>query len=162
VPFFMGVDPGAKGAAAIISDKGKIHTTARFSQHTGPELAHWFRLSAGAGVIAVIEKVGAMPKQGRTSMFTFGLNTGRIQGFLDAFRYEWTEATPQVWQRRMDIIKIKTHTKEQHKKRLLQIAQRKWPGFKSHHAELADALLIADYCRKLHLGLLPIASQRKK
>jgi len=46
---------------------------------------------------AVVEKVGAMPNQGVTSMFAFGRAAGIIEGALAALNVPVTYVTPQAW-----------------------------------------------------------------
>ena len=46
---------------------------------------------------AVVEKVGAMPNQGVSSMFTFGRAAGLIEGALAALNVPVTYVTPQAW-----------------------------------------------------------------
>lgn len=61
----------------------------------------WEELSEYSLKKVVIEKVGAMPKQGVTSMFTFGQGYGRLLGVLYVLTddVEWvTKVTPQKWQ----------------------------------------------------------------
>ncbi len=45
----------------------------------------------------VIEKVGAMPGQGVTSMFNFGRSAGIIEGVVAALRMPSTYVTPAAW-----------------------------------------------------------------
>jgi crossover junction endodeoxyribonuclease RuvC len=46
---------------------------------------------------AIVEKVGAMPNQGVTSMFAFGRAAGIIEGALAALNVPVTYVTPQAW-----------------------------------------------------------------
>jgi crossover junction endodeoxyribonuclease RuvC len=45
----------------------------------------------------VVEKVGAMPGQGVSSMFNFGRSAGIIEGVVAALRMSSTYVTPQTW-----------------------------------------------------------------
>jgi crossover junction endodeoxyribonuclease RuvC len=45
----------------------------------------------------VIEKVGAMPGQGVTSMFNFGRSAGIIEGVVAALQRPYTYVTPATW-----------------------------------------------------------------
>lgn len=53
----------------------------------------------GDGVHCFIEKVGAMPEQGVTSMFGFGCGWGIWRGILAAYRIPRTFVTPQAWKK---------------------------------------------------------------
>ena len=44
-----------------------------------------------------IEKVGAMPGQGVSSMFQFGRSVGTIEGIIAALRLPISYVTPQKW-----------------------------------------------------------------
>jgi crossover junction endodeoxyribonuclease RuvC len=45
----------------------------------------------------VVEKVGAMPGQGVSSMFNFGRSAGIIEGVVAALRMPSTYVTPAAW-----------------------------------------------------------------
>ena len=106
--YVIGIDPGISGAISVFSrfpstlhdvidmptlevDSGK--TRKRHISAAGlrdilvcyPE-AH-----------VVIEKVGAMPGQGVSSMFNFGRSAGIIEGVVAALRMPSTYVTPATW-----------------------------------------------------------------
>jgi crossover junction endodeoxyribonuclease RuvC len=138
---FIGLDPGASGAIAcfIEDDIEVIKLT-----ETEHDVAEWLHLHAGVGKsFALIEKVHAMPKQGVTSMFKFGQSYGFLRGLLRAYAIPFEEVTPQKWQKAMGCLSKgdKNVTKSR--------AQALFPKLKITHAT-ADALLIAEYCRRTH------------
>ena len=47
----------------------------------------------------LLERVGAMPGQGVSSMFAFGRSVGILEGVLAAYSMEVTIVTPQTWQK---------------------------------------------------------------
>lgn len=49
--------------------------------------------------VCCLERVGARPGQGVTSMFKFGENFGFIQGLLTACSIPYGLVTPQKWKR---------------------------------------------------------------
>jgi len=49
--------------------------------------------------IVFIEKVGAMPGQGVTSMFNFGLSTGILYGICGAIGVDVVDVRPQAWKK---------------------------------------------------------------
>lgn len=49
--------------------------------------------------IAILERVGAMPKQGVASVFSFGRGVGRIEGVIAASELCAEFVTPVVWKR---------------------------------------------------------------
>jgi len=99
---------------------------------------------------AAIEKGQAMPKQGVRSMFKFGMNYGIWKGILASFGIPFREITPRTWQK--GVI-----AKAQDKKPALAAAQRMFPQAKLTGPRggakdgRADALLIADWCRRQYV-----------
>lgn len=126
---------------------------------------------------AVLEKVHAMPGQGVTSVFSFGNNYGFIQGLLVAHGFPFVEVSPLSWQKKFKStsgverfnskdypgatpsqieeikksIKVKNQQrKKEHKDQLYAIAQNLYPNGK-FNKQVADAVLICEYCRKFEL-----------
>jgi crossover junction endodeoxyribonuclease RuvC len=108
--YVIGIDPGISGAIAIFED-GKLDTihdmpTLKIasgktmkSHISAIGLVRILETSAlvhGSAHI-VIEKVGAMPGQGVTSMFNFGRSAGIIEGVVAALQRPYTYVTPQTW-----------------------------------------------------------------
>ena len=82
------VDPGLNGAWACLDFKGsfiKAGEIPRFAKHiNGVEFANIIRLYRPKQII--IEQVSAMPKQGVTSVFTFGVAYGTVIGIATGAR----------------------------------------------------------------------------
>ena len=98
----IGIDPGKFGAYAVIRDND--YAAVRpfdlvEDQVDWHEIACRWKLLVGTGEVvrAVIEKVGAMPGQGVTSMFNFGKGTGTLIGILVALEIPYLEVAPQTW-----------------------------------------------------------------
>jgi crossover junction endodeoxyribonuclease RuvC len=111
VNYVIGIDPGINGAIAIFEngqldavidmptlemDSGK--TKKRHISAIGLVriLETWTLVSDGQAHV-VIEKVGAMPGQGVSSMFNFGRSAGIIEGVVAALRMPHTYVTPATW-----------------------------------------------------------------
>ncbi|UJB69182.1 Holliday junction endonuclease [Acaryochloris sp. 'Moss Beach'] len=97
-PTLIALDPGLKGGIAISGSS----PTARPLPLAGKELdlvtlASW--IEEAAPRLAVIEKVGAMPKQGVASTFKFGLGYGGLLGVCAALKVPVELVTPQRWKR---------------------------------------------------------------
>ena len=104
--FIIGIDPGISGAIAVFED-GKLHdvfdmptvevasgkTTKRHI--SAAHLCEY--LTRYEYDHAVVEKVGAMPGQGVTSMFNFGRSAGLIEGCIVAKNIPHTYVTPATW-----------------------------------------------------------------
>ena len=61
-------------------------------------LASIFYLAENIGGV-ILERVGAMPGQGVTSVFSFGRSVGLVEGVLAARNFPVSIVTPQVWQK---------------------------------------------------------------
>jgi crossover junction endodeoxyribonuclease RuvC len=108
----IGIDPGASGAIAVfdpsigslaIHDMPTLDVIRNGKNKTeiSPRLVADI-ICAAAGpdpVMAVVERVGAMPGQGVSSMFQFGRSVGIIEGVLGSLSVPMTALTPQVWQK---------------------------------------------------------------
>lgn len=144
--FYIGIDPGQSGGAALLDAEGKHVDAFKFKDMTDHDLAEALREWASLGEIrCLIEKVHAMPKQGVTSMFNFGRNFGFLVGCLTALEIPFDFVTPNKWQ-----TALQCRTKGD-KNITKAKAQRLFPKLKITHA-LADALLIALYCRNQNLN----------
>jgi len=143
-PAWIGIDPGASGAIAVVFGSGNVCWIKNDS--TEHELANWIReLVLSHELAAVIEQVNAMPKQGVSSTFKFGKSFGFLIGILTALQVPYESYRPQVWQKHMRCL-----TKGD-KNVSKAAAQRLWPSTKITHAN-ADALLIAEFCRQIRNG----------
>lgn len=160
----MGVDPGLDGGLAIIEDNGKPFfyrsmPTKKIVESSGKK-KRMIDISQFSAIIAraepehvFIEKVHAMPGQGVTSMFNFGMGYGMLLGICLAlepvFRTELV--TPQSWQKLL----YANHTfpddygpKHKAFMRFSDI----WPELVEQnvtHDGVVDALLIAEYGRRI-------------
>lgn len=141
----IGIDPGKSGGLAVIDP---TYCSIFAMKKTEREVADWLR-EAGRHPhrFAYIEKVGAMPGQGVTSMFSFGQSYGFLRGCLISLGIPFEEVTPAKWQREFSLLKKKGETNTQKKNRHKAKAQQLFPGLKITHAT-ADALLIMEWGRR--------------
>lgn len=117
----IGVDPGASGAIALVVD-GVLHQVVDMPTVTVTRNAAQKRQVSPAGVadiirsmkpdVAIVEKVGAMPGQGVSSMFSFGRSVGIIEGALAALQVPATFITPQAWQKAVGAAKGKDGSRQ--------------------------------------------------
>jgi hypothetical protein len=92
--------------------------------------------------VAIIERVGAMPKQGVSSTFKFGVAFGMLQGVVAALKIPVHFVAPSVW---------KSHYRlGSDKEKARALALQLWParadlfGLRKHHNR-AEAALLARY-----------------
>ncbi len=103
----IGVDPGATGAIArVVGGHAEVHDMPTGDIRVGkttrkrisPELlAHLIRELMPVDV-AYVEEVTAMPKQGVSSVFTFGQAHGMVLGALALTGTRIVRIRPRLWQ----------------------------------------------------------------
>ena len=154
ITIYIGIDPGQTGAIAILPDQESMLANKVFDFDDGNALICLKNIGreVSNGTIqakAIIEKVGAMPKQGVSSTFKFGTNYGQWIGRLEALGIPFDFVTPQKWKKVMFDSMVKGNVKEMSRNR----AQRLLPNMadrlkrKMDHNR-AEALLIALYAMK--------------
>ena len=98
----IGIDPGASGALCFTnSEKKEIYTHKCHKLISGRRLTVSMALNAykSKKAIVYIEKVHAMPHDGRGSLFKFGVNYGAWLGILNSVKgiNKIVEVSPQKW-----------------------------------------------------------------
>lgn len=143
---YIGIDPGKSGGIASVIDNAAIGMPMPQTERCVYQVIK--NLVGKDRAVAVIEKVHSMPKQGVVSSFTFGQGYGFLRGCLIALGIPFREVSPQAWQKYLEIPRrSKDETKTQFKRRLLSVAQQMFPDVNAT-LKTADALLIAEYCRR--------------
>jgi crossover junction endodeoxyribonuclease RuvC len=103
---WIGVDPGAKGGYAVISKSETGQAVFAYpwdDSFFAMEMASLMQFKEH-GIVAAVEKVGAMPGQGVTSMFNFGKNAGYIEGVLSALGIPYQLVPPAKWKKEFSLI----------------------------------------------------------
>ena len=142
---WLAIDPGVSGAVALVRDDGSVSlvvdTPVAGKDIDGAGLAMLLRDYVGAVRGVVLERVGAMPKQGVSSTFRFGRSLGVLEGACLALglRVEWV--APVKWKRHYGLI---GQDKDMARRRALE----RWPGEaaalkRKKDVGRADALLMA-------------------
>lgn len=150
---FIGIDPGVQGGIAVlcVNDAGETYHIDKLAlkDKTEADISSWvWELSDGFNdkFVVVIEAVHSSPQMGVKSAFTFGRSYGFLRGVLSSLGYPYVEVRPQAWQKAMGCL-----TKGD-KNKTKALAQQLYPGERVTHA-VADALLLATYCRRHHKDL---------
>jgi hypothetical protein len=157
----IGIDPGKSGGLVALHPNGKVVATPM--PDTERDIWEWFvGIPTEANVIGTIELVHSMPQQSAQSGFTFGRGYGFLRACLYAANISFEDASPQTW---LKALGIKSGTQKETgkaawKKVLKGKAQQFYPSLpiwkepKSVGKQLAisDALLIAEYCRRINFG----------
>lgn len=150
--YFIGIDPGKSGALAVINDEGFVWRTCVFDEHEYNMAL--MECSDAPGSKVVLEHVGAMPGQGSVSMFNFGANFGFIKGLLAANNLPYELVRPQKWKRMFSCTSDKNTSVEVAHRLFPNVDLRRTARCSKPHDGIAEALLMAEYCRRTNLGTL--------
>jgi crossover junction endodeoxyribonuclease RuvC len=146
----LGIDPGLDGALVWLDIKsGNVVAVdmPTLSTKKGKKVHREIDAQQLADAVrcckcqhAVVEKVHAMPKQGVTSVFSFGRSAGIIEGVLAALEIPRTYVTPAQWTREVRTMPGKDGSRKR--------AQELVPAFSHLFSRVkddgrADAMLIA-------------------
>lgn len=146
---YIGIDPGKKGAFALIYDCGSIFVygwdDAKFVEKIRYE---YYTAEKIKNIVACVEHVSAMPGQGVTSMFTFGENFGFIQGVLTAYGIPFELVRPQKWKKEFSITSDKNTSIEVCKRLFPDVSLKRTEKCKKDDDGLAESLLLAEYARR--------------
>lgn len=183
---YIGIDPGFTGAVAVIDtdfDMVSFWDTPTAQVKTAPrrktvqdvlenrkpkhgvkqeylpsQMAVILRDLKDANCHVWLEKVGAMPGQGVTSMFRFGVGFGLWQGIIAALELPMTLVTPQAWKKEIMVaVSDKDATRIK--------AQSLYPSCVKDlcmikHQGRADALMIAEYGRRTFKVSPPVGKNK--
>lgn len=162
---YIGVDPGASGGLCSIAttpdSRVKIVNLVPMPK-TEILVYDWIsKWSVGSSQgIALIEEVHAMPGNGVSGMFKFGMSYGGLRMALIASGCFFMAVSPQVWQRPLVSSKkvqgvIGKAKGKERKKFLLDTARKISESYdpipdERLTLETCDAFLLAHYARKTH------------
>ncbi len=144
----IGIDPGKSGAWAAVNEDGTYYASGLCPDSVQGMATELMVQVIGQGFCtATLELVHAHPKQGVTSMFTFGTNFGMWQGILAANGLSYDLVTPNKWMKEV----LDSPKKGNDKKALaLSFGRRRWPDAplaRKKDEAIAAALCIAEYGR---------------
>lgn len=159
----LGIDPGLSGGIAVVTTQGymcavsKLPTIEIVSQRKKkreldirPLVDYIVTTLCGQKklhpVACYVESVHAMPGQGVTSMFTFGMGFGMLRGMLATLDIRTIMVSPVTWKRA--VLADSKHDK----KGTIAYCQTKYkhlsmvpPGSRKPQDGMADAICIAEY-----------------
>ena len=146
---FVGIDPGNGGGIAVLSEgRDCLDVITRKFPEDVRDVGVFLRAAtSNTNYRVAIEKVHSMPKQGVKSTFTYGMNYGIWIGALRTLDIDFIKVQAKQWQEHYEIpSKIPYYDR---KKELKKVAIKLFPNQRVT-MYTADALLIANYCRKTH------------
>ena len=154
VRIILAIDPGLSNGVAILDQHANLLLATEITP-IGEGARKRLPLAGLVDLVeqyavtcAVVEDVGAMPRQGVTSSFRFGRATGSFEGVLSALKIPTTFIRPAVWKKPLGVAGA---TKESARCLALQ----RWPAaahffpLKLHHSRAEAALLGAYYAERL-------------
>ena len=145
---YIGIDPGKKGAIAWLENGCQAvwpysnEMLVQICKEAMEAIEHEQK------VIVCVEKVGAMPGQGVTSMFNFGKSAGFIEGVLQAYGIPYQLITPQKWKKEFSLGSDKKQSIEVCKRLFPDISLRRTDKCRTDDDGMAEALLMAEYARR--------------
>lgn len=157
IKFFLGIDPGNDGGVVLLDTDSQILSMARFDKDNPcrviTQMIRDNNLSTVNTSIA-LEKVHAFPSQGISSAFNFGAGWGAIRGLI--FTLGWDEIlySPQEWQKYLP-------WSDTGKGRILEFVSGRglrdafvFPGCRTMHSGCVDAFGIAEFHRRVTVGMI--------
>ena len=138
---YVGVDPGAQGAVAVLDDLWRFDC---FRLSSPPlEVFRWLESQLnGKPVTAYLEHVWGHKGSGMKSVTSFMKNVGRCEMMLEIACGGYTLVTPQKWQKELGCLTTGDKTVSR------AFARKMFPQLKISHWN-ADAMLIAEYAKRI-------------
>lgn len=140
---YIGIDPGQKGGYAII-DCDSVRTYS-WDDKAFIEFA---KNLDNTNCVCCLEKVGAMPKQGVSSMFNFGKSAGFIEGVLQTCGIPYQLVPPQKWKKEFSVSSDKNQSIAVCKRLFPNISLRRTDRCTTDSDGMAEALLLSEYARR--------------
>jgi crossover junction endodeoxyribonuclease RuvC len=143
---WIGIDPGSRsGAYAVINDDActvKLWDDVQFVKDM------MLIAACEDKAFAVVEKVGAMPKQGLRSTWVFAENFGYIQGVLHAFSIPYQLVPPRVWKKEYSITSDKSQSIDVCRRLFPEVSLKRTERSRIDDNNFAEATLMAEYARR--------------
>ena len=151
---YVGVDPGFSGAWGIVDHNGQYVSCGDMlnnKHHIDTRLVHAEIAQALDRQDAefVIEFVHAMPRQGVSSTFKFGMAYGAAISILQRFSKSFHVIAPRIWKGDMNL--------DSDKDKSLELARELWPNAPLSRKKdngRAEALLLAEWYRRAEKGTI--------
>ena len=153
--FYIGIDPGAKGAITVLNEQGKCIEW--FDMPTTDDkyldkITEWLDKKVDKEVHVMMENVHALPMESTVAGFSFGKNVGKAELLALAMATVKPphKVTPKSWKAFFNLRRFKEETKLEYKKRSINRAKMEFPEMSdvliTSKDGRAEALLLAKYC----------------
>lgn len=144
---YIGIDPGAKGAMALLYDNSRVPEIIPFNKE---EYIDRLRLLfyEEAPCVCCIEAVHSISGQGIASSFRFGESYGWLLGMLDTLCIPYQPITPQKWKKEFGLTADKAKS--------VEVCKQLFPGIKLLRTDrsrkeddnIAEAVLLSLYAKR--------------
>lgn len=147
---WVGCDPGKLGGYAYITDG--VARAFPWDNYFFARDMRGLTSLYGCDIMVAVERVGARPGQGVTSMFNFGKSAGYIEGVLTALEIPYQLVSPPVWKKEFSLIgKDKQASIDTCRKLFPEVNLMRTERCRKESDGLAESLLLACYAMR-HFG----------
>ena len=160
----IGIDPGLSGGIAILEDdkvrleKMPVLVDSKTGRRHVCVVKLKEILSASLPAFVVLEKAQPMPRDGSMGSFRYGECFGTISAVVEMLGMECLQVHPATWKTAMQ---LKGATKDDSRAMATEIVGKDVFSKKNSH-NLAEALLLAQYGRKILSGDIEILPRKRK
>jgi hypothetical protein len=153
---WIGIDPGTRGGLVVLAERSG-HVELRAARTYVSELAEYEFLSDlregyGGRWRAFLEHVEPRPPTHRKACFALGQSRGMWRTLLAMLRIPYDEIRPQAWMRAVRAPHRQKGDTDTRWKRRLEARARELYPVEVFPLELADAVLLAEACRRAELN----------
>ena len=141
---YIGIDPGAKGAMAVIQDSDVAVIPFRSEDY----IRYLEEIKHNYPCVCCIEEVHSMPKQGVSSTFALGRSYGWLLGMLDTIGVPYQLVKPQTWKKEFGLNSDKTKSIAVCKRLFPNVSLLRTERSRKEDDNLAEALLMATYAKR--------------
>jgi crossover junction endodeoxyribonuclease RuvC len=140
----ISIDPGQKGGIASLAD-GRAQAFPM--PGTVTQIVDLIRSLAQPGCTLAVERSQPMPKQGVTSVFTYGQHYGGFEAIAACLGLRYVSIRPAEWKKAMGLNSDKTCSIIE-AERLFPSVELIPKGCRKPSDGIAEALLIGEYARR--------------
>lgn len=147
---YLGIDPGNKGGIAWVSNKD--YMTCIMPDTTAAVLGLILSMSTGLKPTVIIEQVQVMGKAfGAKAALSYGQKYGELIGIMTALGLKIVEVRPAAWKKAMGLSKEKDDSIALCERLFPEVILLPTPRCSKPSDGMAEALLLAEYGRRLNL-----------
>jgi crossover junction endodeoxyribonuclease RuvC len=143
----VGVDPGKNGGFAVLVD-GRCACAKKWDDVAFIAAMQEVSSKPVSAIRVCVEKVGAMPHQGVTSMFSFGKSAGFIEGVLQAYGIPYQLVPPYTWKKEFGLTSDKQKSVDVCRRLFPEVSLLPTSRCTKPSDGIGEALLMAEYARR--------------